>query len=71
MTRGREAIREFLGRIAAAPLRISIDNEVIGDERLAFTVAVTLDDGRRIVENVVAEHRDGRIVRQIDVEAWD
>lgn len=27
--------------------------------------------GRRIIENVIVDHRDGRIVRQVEVEAWD
>ena len=37
--------------------------------RAAFTITVTRAGGRRIIENVIVEHRDGRIVRQLEVEA--
>jgi len=33
--------------------------------------ATRLGDGRRIIEHVIADVRDGRIVRHVDVEAWD
>lgn len=68
---GREAIGEFLRGVMAAPIEIAIENEVLDERRAAFTLIVTRDAGHRIIENVVIEHRGGRIVRQIDVEAWD
>jgi hypothetical protein len=44
---------------------------VVGDERAAFTLTATRPDGRLIVENTILDLRDGRIVRQHEVEAWD
>jgi hypothetical protein len=32
---------------------------------------VTFDDGKQILEHVIAVLRDGLIVRHVDVEAWD
>jgi ketosteroid isomerase-like protein len=69
--RGREAIARFLEGVCAAPITIRLEDEVVGGDRAAFRVWVTLADGRRIVEHVIVHAADGRITRQIDVEAWD
>jgi hypothetical protein len=42
-----------------------------GDERVAFRLTATRPDGRLIVENTILDLRDGLIVRQHEVEAWD
>ena len=69
--RGREAIEPFLRELAAGPMEIAVGNEVVAEHRIAFLVTVTLGDGRRILEHVIADLRDGQIVHQVDVEAWD
>jgi ketosteroid isomerase-like protein len=69
--RGREEIGRFLDDVAGSQIELEISNEVLGDERAAFTITFTRTGGRRIVENVIVDHRDGRIVRQLEVEAWD
>jgi ketosteroid isomerase-like protein len=69
--RGHAAIGRFLADVAASELELEISNEVLGDDRAAFTITVTRAGGRRIIENVIVDHRDGRIVRQLEVEAWD
>jgi hypothetical protein len=71
VTRGREAIEGFLRGLADGPMEIAVGDEVLSEQRLAFMVTVTLGDGRRIIEHVIADLRDGLIVRQVDVEAWD
>ena len=68
---GRTAIGRYLEEIAASQIQLAISNEVLGESRAAFTITVVRADGRRIVENVIVDHRDGRIVRQHEVEAWD
>ncbi len=69
--RGKEQIGAFLKRVAEMGLEIELSREVLGDERIAFACLVTLADGRQILEHVIAEVRDGLIVRHVDVEAWD
>ena len=69
--RGREQIGTFLRGVARSPITMAIENEVVDETGAAFTLTVSFDDGRRIIENVIVEHRGGLIVRQIDVEAWD
>ena len=69
--RGREEIGAFIERVAEMPLTLELGNEVLGEERIAFACTVTFTEGDRIIEHVIADVRDGRIVRQVDVEAWD
>ena len=71
VTRGRAAIGRYIEEIAASRIALAISNEVLGEHRAAFTITVLRADGRRIIENVIVDHRDGRIVRQLEVEAWD
>ena len=69
--RGHEEIKHFLHGVIAAPITMAITNEVMDHRRAAFTLTIRFDDGRRVIENIILEHRDGKVVRQIDVEAWD
>ena len=69
--RGKAAIGRFLEEIATSQIELAISNELLGEARAAFTITVVRADGRRIVENVILDHRDGRIVRQHEVESWD
>lgn len=68
---GSRQIGDFLRRIQATKVRISIADEVLGPTRAAFCVTCTLPDGNRVIENVIIHHREGKIARQVDVEAWD
>jgi SnoaL-like domain len=68
---GRREIAEFLGRVKSSNVKLEIEDEVIGPGRAAFRVWCTLPDERRIIEHVIIHYENGKIVRQVDVEAWD
>jgi hypothetical protein len=68
---GRERIAKFLVSLEESNIEISVSDEVLGGERAAFSVDVTLADGRRMLEHTIVHFEDGRIARQVDVEAWD
>jgi ketosteroid isomerase-like protein len=68
---GKQQIAEFLHRICAADFGITVADEVIGADRVAFSVDCTFPDGKHIFEHVMAHVDDGKIARQVDVEAWD
>ena len=68
---GTQQIGDFLRRVQATKVRLSIGNEVLGATRAAFCVTCTLPSGERVIENVIVHHRNGKIARQVDVEAWD
>ena len=69
---GQPDIKAFLGRVKASNISIAITDQIVGPTRAAFCVTCTLSDGvRRIIEHVIIHYSDGRITRQVDVEAWD
>jgi hypothetical protein len=60
-----------LARVKSSDVRLELSDEVLGTTRAAFCVTCTLPDGRRIIENVIVHLKEGKIIRQVDVEAWD
>lgn len=50
---------------------LSMENLVAGDGRAACTITCGLPDGRRLVSNTIYELKDGKIVRQLDVQVTD
>lgn len=69
--RGIGEIRRFLEGVAASPLELRLSHEVVGPVRCAYRLTVDFDDGRQIIEHVIVEVAGGRVVREVDVEAWD
>ena len=68
---GQEAIRAKMAYVAGMELEQAISDEVLGEERIAFAFLVTMPDGRNLIEHVILHLADGKIARQVDVEAWD
>jgi ketosteroid isomerase-like protein len=68
---GREAIRAKLASVAGLGIEQAISDEVIGEERIAFAFWVAEPDGGHLIEHVILHLADGKIARQVDVEAWD
>jgi hypothetical protein len=69
--RGGEAIAEYLRAVCGNGTKHRIENELIGKHRLAFNEACEYPDGTRVLAATTLEVRDGRIVREVSVEAWD
>jgi ketosteroid isomerase-like protein len=69
--RSKDVISTFIRRVCSQPLSLRIEDEIIGDGRAAFRVIVELSGGRRIIEQIMVYFADGKITRQVDVEAWD
>jgi len=69
--RGKDVIGTFIERVCSQALSLKIEDEIIGDGRAAYRVIVELGEGRRIIEHVMIYFADGRIMREVDVEAWD
>ena len=68
---GRKRIAQFLASLEKSDIKISFSNEVLGRECAAFSVDVTLPDGKRVFEHTIVHIEEGKIARQVDVEAWD
>jgi len=69
--RGQEAISAYLTDIYGRDMTHRIEHEVIGSHRLSFTQACQYADGARVLAATVLDLADGRIIRQVSVQAWD
>lgn len=69
--RGREEIAGMLRDVCSREMTHSIENEVVGEERVAFSEACEYPDGVCVLAATTLDLRDGKIVRQVNVEAWD
>jgi hypothetical protein len=56
---------------AAAGVKATVENAVAAEDRAAATVTCEFPGGRKVVANAILELRDGRIVRERDVQAGD
>jgi ketosteroid isomerase-like protein len=68
---GKEAITEYLRDVCRRAMTHRIENEVVGAERVAFNEACEYPDGTRVFCAASLDVKDGKIVRQVNVEAWD
>jgi len=69
--RGKEEISEMLRDVSSREMTHRVEDEVIGEGRVAFNEACEYPDGVRVLGATTMELRDGKIVRQTNVEAWD
>ena len=69
--RGKEEIAEYLRDVFSRDMTHTIENEVVGEDRVAFNVACEYPDGTRVLAAQNLEVRDGKIVREVVVVAWD
>lgn len=68
---GKEQIAEYLRDVCGREMKHRIENEVVGEDRVAFQEACEYPDGTRVLAATTLEVRGGRISRQVTVEAWD
>jgi nuclear transport factor 2 (NTF2) superfamily protein len=69
--RGKEQISEYLRDVCSREMTHRVENEVVAENRIAFQEACEYPDGVRVLGAQTLDLRDGKIVRQVNVEAWD
>lgn len=69
--RGKDEISEHLRDVCGRAMTHRVENEVIGEDRVAFNEACEYPDGTKVLCAATLEVRDGRVVKQTNVEAWD
>jgi hypothetical protein len=69
--RGKEEITEYLRDVCGRAMTHHVEREVIGEDRIAFNEACEYSDGTRVLAATTLELQDGKIVQQVNVEAWD
>ena len=68
---GKEQITEYLNDVCGRAMTHRIEREVIGEDRVAFNEACEYTDGTRVLAATTLELQNGKIVQQVNVEAWD
>ena len=68
---GKEEISDYLRDVFGREMTHRVENEVVGDDRIAYFEACEYSDGTRVLGAETLELRDGKIVRHVNVEAWD
>lgn len=69
--RGRAAISTFWDDICGRAMTHKVDTAIAEGDQLAFTQACSYPDGARVFCTAILDLREGRIVRQTVVQAWD
>jgi hypothetical protein len=67
----KEDIGSYLRDVCSREMTHRVENEVLGEGRMAFQEVCEYPDGVRVLGAGTLEVRDGKIVRQVNVEAWD
>jgi hypothetical protein len=68
---GKQRITEFLKAVAQSDIELALADEVLDTGCVAFSVTCTFPDRKRVFEHSIVPTVDGKITRQVDVEAWD
>jgi ketosteroid isomerase-like protein len=68
---GREAIRAHLEDVLGRDMTHAVDVVAVSPDAIGYAVRCRYPDGTNVVCSAVAELRDGRIVRELGVQAWD
>ena len=69
--KGKEEIAEHLRDVCGRAMSHHVENEVVGEDRVAFNEACEYPDGTRVLVAITLDVRDGKVVQQVNVEAWD
>ena len=69
--RGRDQIRGWVQDICARDMTHRVGMEVVDEDGAAFTEACSYPDGTKVLCAATLEIRDGRITREVGVQAWD
>ena len=69
--RSKEEIAEYLRDVCGREMKHNIEREVVGEDRIAFNEACEYPDGTRVLAATTLEVKEGKISRQVTVEAWD
>ena len=68
---GKEEIAEHLADVCGRAMTHRIEDEVVGAERVAFNEVCEYPDGTKVLCAATLEVQEGKIYRQVNVEAWD
>ena len=68
---GKPAIEGYFREIFARNTAHHVVQEIVDQSHMAFSESCQYLDGARIYKQCACELKDGKIIRQTDVQAWD
>jgi len=68
---GKEEIAGLLRDVCEREMAHHVQDEVVGESRIAFNEACEYPGGLKVLTATTLDVRDGKISRQVNVEAWD
>ena len=71
LRKGRAAVLAMYQDICSREMMHKVTTIVVGPEGFAIRETCQYPDGGRVLGHVIAELRDGKIVRQFNVDCWD
>jgi ketosteroid isomerase-like protein len=69
--KGRQAIAAYYDDVCGRAMAHHVEAGISNGKELAFTQACTYPDGAKVFCSAMLEIRNGKIVRQTAVQAWD
>ena len=69
--RGKEEISELLRDVCGWAMTHHVEDEIVGENRVAFNEACEYLEGLKVLTATTLELQNGKIVRQTNIEAWD
>lgn len=69
--KGREAIAAYYDDVCGRTMTHSVDFGITEGDHLAFLQNCTYPDGKRVCCAATLDLRNGKIVRQVALQAWD
>jgi ketosteroid isomerase-like protein len=69
--RGKKEIAEHLRNVCGQDIKARVEREVVGEDGMAYILALKYPDDTRLLCTTVLDVRDGKIVREVGVRAWD
>ena len=71
LRKGRAAVLAMYQDLCSREMMHKVTSIVVGPEGFAIRESCQYPDGARVLGHVIAEMRDGKIVRQFNVDCWD
>jgi ketosteroid isomerase-like protein len=68
---GKDAIRSHFADIVSRDMTHQVDIVAAGGDALGYVLRCAYPDGTKVLCSSASELRDGKIVREVVVQAWD
>ncbi|CAN5829694.1 nuclear transport factor 2 family protein [soil metagenome] len=68
---GKAEVAEHIREVCGRDMKARIEREVVSEDRIAYNLVLEYPDGIRLLCTTVVDVRDGKIVREVGVQAWD